>query len=490
MIPRRRMATVRFVMKAPMSEGWAWAGFDSSRRTGLVLAAACAVVLIGCGESPPDSPRPIRKIVLISLDTLRADHLGVYGYPRETSPEIDGFARQGFVFDRMLAPAPNTPPSQMSMMTSLYPGRHGFTGNGDKLVSGIETLAERLREAGLRTAGFVDGGYLHAAFGFDRGFDTYDYQGGGLAEILPRAMGWLDEHDDEPFFLFVHTYDIHAPYFSPAPYDGMFHEQAYSGDLIPTVERLDSIFQKQEELDPEDLQHLVDSYDEGIRYTDYQIGRLLDDLERRGNFEDTLIIITSDHGEEFGEHGSVIHWQLYFQPNLRIPLIVRPPGGTEGPLRIADPAELIDILPTLLALVGAEPFEAAQGRSLVSAMSARQDGGGVQGLPESDDHGIDRLALGWWPDPEQLPLRSVVQGDYQLIFNTFAAGRDELYDLAADPMTQHNLAREKPELAARLRELGLQGMRENRPIEMEGDASELRLDPEIHDQLRALGYER
>jgi arylsulfatase A-like enzyme len=186
----------------------------------------------------------------------------------------------------------------------------------------------------------------------------------------------------------------------------------------------------------------------------------------------------------------VIHWQLYFQPNLRIPLIVRPPGGVEGPLRIAAPAELIDILPTLLVLVGADPLDSAQGRSLVSTMSARRDAEGAPPLRELAREEMDRLALGWWPDPEQLPLRSIVQGDYQLIFNEFAADRDELYDVAAGPMTQSNLALQTPDLAAKLRELGLRGMRENRPVEAAGDVGELNLDPEVHDQLRALGYER
>jgi len=164
-------------MNVPVLERREWAGFGSSLRLGWMLTAAFAAALSGCSEPPAEILPPIRKIVLISLDTLRADHLGIYGYPRETSPRIDEFARQSFVFDRTLAPAPNTPPSQMSMMTSLYPGRHGFTGKGDRLAPGVETLAGRLREAGLRTGGFVDGGYLHAAFGFDRGFDSYDHPG-------------------------------------------------------------------------------------------------------------------------------------------------------------------------------------------------------------------------------------------------------------------------------------------------------------------------
>jgi len=487
MIPRRRMARLRFAMTArPSIRGQGTPSY-SSWQTGRRLAASLIVALLACHDSPPPAPRePIHKIVLISLDTLRADHLGVYGYPRDTTPKLDALAQESFVFDRMLAPAPNTPPSQMSMMTSLYPGRHGFTGEGDKLSPAIETLAERLRDAGLRTAGYVDGGFLHSVFGFNRGFETYDHRGGGLAQILPRVFGWLDQHDSEAFFLFVHTYDIHAPYLSPAPYAGMFHDRPYAGDLVATAKRLDEIFLKKIELDPVDLQHLVDSYDEGIRYTDSQIGRLFEYLEARGRFEDSWIIVTSDHGEEFGEHGSVIHWQLYYQPNLRIPLIVRPPGGVDGPLRIAGAAELIDILPTLLALVEAEPLEAAQGRSLTSEMSARRKAGRAVPLAESSH----RIALAWWPHPKKNFLRSIVQGDYQLIFNELSQGRPRLFDLAADPMAQHNIAEEKPILVSRMRKRGLEAMKENQPIAAAGEGEELMLAPEIREELEALGYGR
>ncbi|MBC8188634.1 MAG: sulfatase-like hydrolase/transferase, partial [Proteobacteria bacterium] len=249
----------------------------------MISAFSLAISLTGCPESPSAPDRSIRKIILISLDTLRADHLGVYDYSRDTSPRIDEFARRAFVFERALASAPNTPPSQMSMMTSRYPGQHGFTGDGDTMAPSLETLAERLRKAGLKTAGFVDGGYLSSEFGFDRGFEIYDDEGGGLEEILPRALAWLDANGDDPFFLFLHSYDIHAPYLSPPPYDGMFHDEPYAGDLIPTAERMDEIFFAQQTVEPEDMQHLVDSYDEGIRYADAQIGRLLDHLRSSGD---------------------------------------------------------------------------------------------------------------------------------------------------------------------------------------------------------------
>jgi arylsulfatase A-like enzyme len=441
---------------------------------------------IGCEAPSSPAPAPSHKIVLISLDTLRADHLGVYGYSRETSPLIDAFAAESFVFESMLAPAPNTPPSQMSMMTSLYPGRHGFTGDGDTLAPGIETLAERLREEGLRTAGFVDGGFLNSVFGFDRGFETYDHQGGGLAKILPRALNWLDAYAAESFFLFLHTYDIHAPYISPAPYAGMFHEAPYTGDLVPTTKRLDQIFLERIELDPVDLQHLVDSYDEGIRYTDAQIGRLFEELESSGRFEDSWVIVTSDHGEEFGEHGSVIHWQLYYQPNLRIPLIVRPPGGVDGPLRIGGNTELIDILPTLLALVDAEPLDAAQGRSLVQEMAARRKGERAVSFAESSQ----RIALGWWPRPEEQHLRSIIQGDYQLIFNERYRARPQLFKLSADPMAQHDISEQMPVRVWNMRSRGLLGMSANQPVEAAGGGSDIELAPELREQLEALGYQR
>ena len=454
--------------------------------TGAALALAGWFALPGCGVPPSEQARPVRNVVLISLDTLRADHLGLYGYERDTSPEIDAFAEQGFVFERMLAPAPNTPPSQMAMMTSLYPGRHGFTGNNDRLAQGIETLALRLQGAGLRTAGFVDGAYLRAVFGFDRGFQVYDDEGGGLKAILPKALRWLDAHGDEPFFLFLHTYDIHAPYVSPPPYHGMFHAQPYTGDIVPTGKHLNAIWAGKIAPSAEDMQHLVDSYDEGIRYTDAQIGGLLRQLEERARLEDTVVILTSDHGEEFGEHGSVLHWQLYFQPNLRVPLIVRLPRGSTQPVRIAEQAELIDILPTILDLAGAEPVAAAQGRSLVPAMEARKEGGD----PQQQRDELGRAAFAWWPDPGQQPLRSLVLDDHQLLFLEDGAGWEALYDLAADPMVQRNLAAEQPERVARLRELGLQGMQENQPIQATRDSPPIKLDRKTLDQLEALGYKR
>jgi arylsulfatase A-like enzyme len=436
--------------------------------------------LAGC-DAPERPIPPVPNVILISLDTLRADHLGVYGYERPTSPEIDAFAGESFVFERALAPAPNTPPSQMTMMTSLTPGRHGFTGSWDTLAPDIETLAQRLSQAGLATAGFVDAGYLRAIFGFDRGFDTYDDRGGGLASIIPRALRWLDAHPDQRFFLFVHTYDIHAPYVSPAPYAGMFHETPYTGSLDPTAEALDAIWRESIEISAADLQHLVDSYDEGIRYTDAQLGQFLTALRERGRLDDTLIIITSDHGEEFGEHGSVSHWRLYFQPNLRIPLIIRLPGGGRVPERLTQPTQLLDVLPTILDAAGAPRLEAAQGRSLMPLITARTAG------PERPADAV-RAILGWWPEPLTQPRRSIILGDSQLIFDSAMPGKEELYDLAADPMTRNNLAADRPDEVARLLARARADLARNRPLPGTGEATQIELERRVLEQLEALGY--
>ena len=290
------------------------------------IRVSILVLLLGCvglavWYAFTTLPKP-RNVILISLDTLRPDHLGVYGYSRDTSPTLDLLSQQSFVFERALAPAPNTPPSQMSMMTSLYPVQHGFTGLNDRLAPQFATLAERMQAIGFRTAGFVDGGYLRARFGFNRGFDVYDQSGGGFASILPLATNWLEARGDEPFFLFLHTYDIHAPYVSRPGFRGMFIDQPYGGSFVPTVDNMRKAFEKKIQLDDADMRYITSLYDQGIRYTDTRLGVFIRYLMDQGYLDDTALIITSDHGEEFGEHGSTLHWQVFFQPNLRIPLII------------------------------------------------------------------------------------------------------------------------------------------------------------------------
>ncbi|MDB4433391.1 sulfatase-like hydrolase/transferase, partial [bacterium] len=346
----------------------------------------------------------------------------------------------------------------------------------------------QFEDLGWLTAGFVDGGFLRARFGFDRGFQTYNDSGGGIARVFHRAIRWLEAKSDRPFFLFLHCYDIHAPYISPPPFRGSFHPQPYEGDFVPTTANMEQVFLRKIELSKEDMTHVMASYDEGIRYTDSRVGAFLSYLRNRGLLRNTAVIITSDHGEEFGEHGSVLHWQLYFRPNLHVPLIVRIPGATGGPVRIPDQVQLIDLLPTILDLIGAPPLEAAQGRSFLGIMSHSVSGwqrwlhramGSFREAP---------AAFAWWPDPEKRSLRSVVKGTYQLVFDQSREGRDSLFDIRADPLAQRDIAGQQPEVARSLRELGLEVMRANRPPSVARDEERSELDEETRRQLQALGY--
>ncbi|MBW1854997.1 MAG: sulfatase, partial [Deltaproteobacteria bacterium] len=222
-------------------------------------------------------------IILISLDTLRADHLGTYGYHRNTSPFIDAFAKEGIVFENAVVQSPWTLPSHMSIMTSLYPAFHGVRKTGEHLADEHVTLAELMREEGYLTAAFTDGGYLRGVFGFNQGFDIYyDSRRGGLKLILPKVIRWLEVIKQSPFFLFIHCYDIHAPYDPPPPYDSIFHDFTYTGSLFPSNEIMGAAWKNKLKVNDEDLRHFVALYDGGIRYADEMIGTFLSYLQDSG----------------------------------------------------------------------------------------------------------------------------------------------------------------------------------------------------------------
>jgi hypothetical protein len=307
-----------------------------------------------------------RGIILISLDTLRADHLGVYGYHRNTSPFIDSFGKESIVFNNAVVQSPWTLPSHMSIMTSLYPSFHGVLSTSNRLADEHVTLAEVLRNGGYQTAAFVDGGFMNGSWGFHQGFDIYDDDREvGIKHILSKVIKWLDGNKSKPFFLFVHCYDIHSPYNPPAPYNSMFHDFTYKGGLVPSNNTLTAARQNEMELNEEDLRHFIALYDGGIRYTDEKIGEFLSYLREVGVYEQTLIIITSDHGEEFKEHDSMLHNQLYYRPNLHVPLIMHIPGHPKKGIRIRELARSIDLLPTILDIVGLPSLPTAQGKSLL-----------------------------------------------------------------------------------------------------------------------------
>lgn len=314
------------------------------------------------------------NIVLISIDTLRADRLGSYGYSRDTSPNIDALASDGLLFENCFSQAPATLISHSTMFTGLYPGTHGaqcmtFTA----LPSAAQTLPEILSMNGYRTAGFTGGAQLGRFFGFSQGFEAYNDEGGGFLETWPRARQWLDTNSVEKFFLFLHTFDTHHPYKPPAPFNTMFSKD-YDGPLenfIP-IELLEAINSGEIKVTEADRKHISAVYDGAIRYTDGYIGKITAYLKEHNLLDNTIVILTSDHGEEFNEHGVMgMHAHTLYNELLHVPLIIRLPKG--APANISQRVGLVDLVPSLLDYAGISyPPEAFEGTSFAAFFTDKE----------------------------------------------------------------------------------------------------------------------
>ncbi len=379
-------------------------------RGGALLAAAATVAALVAARSAdlapaPTSARAGRNVLLISIDTLRADHLGSYGYARPTSPRLDAFAAESFLFENAIAHAPSTEPSHASIFTSLLPVRHGaLRAHRQGISPDVTTMAELFRGAGYRTVSFNGGGQVAAAFGFDRGFELYQSSTGDFAAQVDSAIRWLREHDEASFFMFLHTYEVHAPYAAAPRYLDLF-DAGYDGPLPDeTSPRLIlEIANGDVAVDAADLRHIIATYDAQIRSVDDAFGRLVDFLAASGRDQDTLVLFTSDHGEELGEHGRIGDHSFGLHDEvLRVPLILRPPGARAGGARIAAQVRGIDILPTLLELVGQPLPKQLEGASLVPLMSGRADRD-------------DRIAVSQVDTLDRVPPASLRTGDDKLI---------------------------------------------------------------------------
>ncbi len=320
---------------------------------GLAAGLPGSLWLGGCGKKQADI-RPT-NIILISIDTLRADHLGCYGYQRPTSPTLDKLASQGLLFEDVTATSPWTLPSHGSMLTGLYPNRHGLKSLDKYLPTDVVTLADVLKEHDFSTATVVNSIYLSRKWGLDRGFDDFTYveEIPDLwmpSEVEHHTVKWLSKNSSQPFFLFLHYYDVHSDYSSTLRYEKQF-VRPYKGVADGTTVQL-SLFRKNlVSLNQVDAEHLIDLYDASIRQLDDGIARLLKLLETRGLLDNSLIIVTSDHGEEFLDHGGVLHSQTQYQELIHIPLIMRGPGLGQ-PKRLSNIISLVDVMPTVLSLLG------------------------------------------------------------------------------------------------------------------------------------------
>lgn len=343
------------------------------RTAGVRVCIAALLLASACGGAPPPN------VVLISIDSLRPDHLGAYGYERAgISPNIDGLAAEGIVFERPVSTTTWTLPAHASMLTGLYPAVHGVHSDGDRLPEAAVLVSEALETAGYATRAVVSAPYLNAAFGFDQGWDLYDdaagvfenrpanaddsHWGATSPEVHRRAVEALDAVGEGPFFLFVHYWDVHYDYAPPSPYDTMF-DPDYEG----TVTSLN--FHWNDEIHrgmaPRDLRHIVALYDGEIAYTDSYLGLLFDELRARGVWDDTLVVLTADHGDEFFEHGAIGHRRTLFEEVVRVPLVLRLPGIVPAGRRVEAAVSLVDVLPSVLDLLGVANRPVLSSASLV-----------------------------------------------------------------------------------------------------------------------------
>ena len=427
-----------------------------------VVALTASSLAAAPKATSPSSKLP--NIILITLDTTRADRMGFLGSPRGLTPNLDALAKQSAVFTRAYAQAPLTPPSHATILTGTYPQFHQVNGMQTPLAADLPYAPEILRAHGYRTAAIIGSIVLEAkapyAPGFDRGFQTYDadFRNGYPGEdryrttvrrgdvVVEHAIAWLDKHPQAPFFLWVHLYDAHDPYDPPEPYKTKYASEPYDG---------------------------------GIAYEDAAVGRLLRHLKLRGLYDGAIVAVMADHGESLGAHGEDAHGIFLYDETIHVPLLIKP-HRAKVEKRIENRVELVDVLPTLLQEVGIEIPKEVQGKSMLPLMGhgATEGNLAVAAWQERSAYAqseYSRDEYGW--SAEQA-LRT---GKYLYI----QAPRRELYDQAADPNAQHSLASSSAAVADTLAsqlEAFLQKTSNRR------EAPKVALDLAAQEALGALGY--
>jgi arylsulfatase A-like enzyme len=429
------------------------------------------------------------NVILITVDTLRADHIGAYGMRAAQTPTIDRLAREGARFDRAICQLPQTNPSHTALLTGLYASTNGVKIHMvDQLRSGVQTMADVFLQGGYRTGAIYSWVSLDPQFsGLNRGFQTYDgyvlnrsllfsnpnleqlaalyrqieakvpivktadaHLGSsdeierrldGRADVTNAAVfNWLDTHASAgPFFLWVHYYDPHYPYTPPAGFDHLFGLK-YTGHVDGSIDTLKAIEDGKLTLTDADLARLGELYQGEIAYTDSQIGRLVANLGSRGMLDDTILVVTGDHGESFGEHGDWTHGLKVFESEVRVPLVIRYPARVPAGVAVSAPVQLIDVMPTLLELTGLRPAKPIQGTSLLPLVThASAATPGLAFVELADEAFVALLTTDW-----------------KIIRNN-ANGELQLYHLTDDEAELHNLIRAEPrvaqDLAAQLQQL-------------------------------------
>ena len=412
----------------------------------------------------------VRNIVLISVDTLRADHLSSHGYHRPTSPNIDRLGQGGVVLLNAVAQSPSTLPSHASIFTSRYASQHKTIKDGlsyTELDESELTLAEILKSEGYSTAAFTDGGETAKVFNLDQGFDVYDDEGGGIARINHKVFKWLAGKTQEKFFLFVHCYDTHAPYAPAPPYHRMFPQQALKVDLNiknPTPADEERFLNK-----------TIADYDAEIAYTDKHVGALLDRIERLGLTRETLIIFTSDHGEEFLEHKRLGHSEHVYDESIKVPLVFANPG-IQPARKLSIQVSSVDITPTVLDVLGLPIPSRMKGRSLLKLLS-----------------GIEEPEPPAFSENEHRTQVAIRTSTHKLIVDSERSSH-QFFDLRSDPSEQRSLTppRRPAEYLALLKKMKRWRREVDQPAAKPQSQKSLAGDRAKHkrvlEQLKSLGY--
>jgi arylsulfatase A-like enzyme len=452
-------------------------------RAGCAVALACALAAVAC-------TRPARppNVLVVVADTLRADRLGAYGSPRGLTPFLDALAARGVVFENAYATSSWTSPSVASLFTSRYPLQHGVVDFGSVLAGSETTLAERLRSLGFATGGFSANFRLSAQLGYGQGFDVWhafleDPDAPDPGPKVParfvreQALAWLGRvwraDAPRPVFLYLQLMEPHSPYDPPEALRRQVapeatRAQADAANALLTGLRFD-------ELTDEQVGLLASLYDGVVAVLDAELRELFAALEQRGFLEHAIVVVTSDHGEEFREHGRLMHGLSLFESGVRVPLLMSG-AGIESGVRVAQPVSLLDVAPTLLALLGVGPPEGLEGRSLAAALR------GEAGAPAGRDLLLELAPKAGVPEV-RAHGQGLVRGTRKLLVDP--QGQLHLYDLAQDPLEQGAAAppAETQELAAALARLRRElGARAGAP------APTLPLDERTREDLRALGY--
>jgi len=418
--------------------------------------------------------RASKGVVLISIDTLRRDHLSLYGYPRRTTPGLEALAREAVVFEDAVSTSSWTLPAHASLLTSTYPSVHGATSSKVGLSPEWPGLPRLLGDAGYFTQAMVTHVYLSKEYGFGEGFDRHRYFPETRAEeVTDQAVHFLEARGDADFFLFLHYYDPHWHYDPPAPYDRVF-DPAYQGEATGIWWDFKEL--GADSIDTKDLHHIKALYDGEILYADREVERLFLEMKRLGVFDNALVVVTSDHGEEFLDHGQWEHQKTLYEEQLRVPLLMKFPNGSKSSRRVSGQVSLVDVAPTVLGALGVPAPPTFQGRSLLDA--ARGSEAAEAEAWAETEHTLD--------GSRKIAVRRGAAGAKSIFTLKEHDLQIELFDLGQDPRETERLdaggSREELEsrLAEYLAEAAARRGGKTRP--------EVELDPEDLERLRALGY--